>query len=199
MKKNYRGLFVTLEGADKTGKSTYVEKLAERLQDLPVVTTFEPGGTPIGQLLRRLLFEYKGLSKATELLLFNADRAQHYKEVIRPALKDGKIILCDRYFDSTLVYQGTLNKWNTGVLYRLHGISTGCLLPDVTYVCHGSVGNLGEDRYDNFDQELVQAQFVHLTTQGKRYRVIRNENSQKDNLDRMEREIRTAFKYRQGV
>src|SRR5690606_10743103 len=142
----------TLEGL---GKSTQAHLLAEALreQGFDVVLTRESGGTELGQELRKILLhsEYE-LSKATELFLQLADRAQHYKEVLKPSLRKGKIVISDRYFDSTLVYQGAGRGWKDALLWRLHHATTGSLLPDLTIVLEGSPYK-EMDASDRFEKE----------------------------------------------
>ncbi len=105
-----RGRFLTLEGIDGCGKSTQAHLLGERLQaaGLPVRKTREPGGTPIGAQLRAVLLDARNAALAphAELLLYLADRVQHLQEVIRPALAAGEVVVCDRYHDATVAYQG---------------------------------------------------------------------------------------------
>ena len=105
-----RGRFITFEGLDGCGKSTQLAKLAKvlRAQGLPVVMTREPGGTPTGDKIRQLLLDTKtsSLTPLAELALMFAARAQHIAEVIQPALAEGKVVLCDRFTDSTEAYQG---------------------------------------------------------------------------------------------
>ncbi|NLY29928.1 MAG: dTMP kinase [Firmicutes bacterium] len=101
--------FITLEGPDGSGKSTQAVLLAERLRQmgLPVVLTREPGGTSVGRKLREILLDPDvELSVMTEVLLMAADRAQHVQEVIKPALENNMVVVCDRYVDSSLAYQG---------------------------------------------------------------------------------------------
>jgi dTMP kinase len=105
-----RGFFVTFEGIEGSGKSTQIRDLAQRLQSLghEAVTTREPGGTALGLGLRSLLLASRGpaVGALAELLLYTADRAQHWEEVIEPALAAGRSVLCDRHLDATLAYQG---------------------------------------------------------------------------------------------
>ena len=129
-------MFLTFEGIEGSGKSTIMERMAEQLhkQGLFVRMTREPGGTAFGRELRRLLLDIRSVdfSAQAELLLFLADRAQHLQELILPALGEGAILLCDRYADSTLAYQG----YGRGMpLDRLTGLiefATGGLWPDMT-------------------------------------------------------------------
>jgi dTMP kinase len=136
-----KGILITFEKTgDGLGGTTQSRHLYENLKraGFNTVLTREPGGTEIGQILRGLLIDktYK-LAKPTELLLYVADRAQHYADVLEPALREGKIVVSDRFFDSTLVYQGYGRGWNTAVLEQLHQIATNNLLPDLTFVLDG--------------------------------------------------------------
>src|SRR5690606_19081528 len=107
MRKLKRGVFISFEGGEGAGKSTLIERIASHLQDYPVLKVREPGGTALGEALRELLLQQKGpVSPYAELSLFLASRAQHISEVIGPALEDGMIVLCDRFNDSTIAYQG---------------------------------------------------------------------------------------------
>ncbi len=130
-------MFITLEGIEGCGKTTLLKNLAGALQNrhYEVLTTREPGGCTLGQALRTLLLKPGApISTAAELLLFLADRAQHTAEIIRPALKRGCIVLCDRYADSTIVYQGYGRGFDIPTLQHLHDIATGGLWPDITLV-----------------------------------------------------------------
>ncbi|MBP9840858.1 MAG: dTMP kinase [Simkaniaceae bacterium] len=106
--KTAEGLFITFEGCEGAGKSTLMLRVFDALvkKGFDVIKTREPGGSLIGQQLRKLLLESETLSPRTEVLLFLADRAEHVHSVILPALEANKIVLCDRYTDSTLAYQG---------------------------------------------------------------------------------------------
>lgn len=106
----YRGIFVTFEGLDGTGKTTQIKYLKKWLEakEIPVIVTREPGGTRLGERIRKLVLDAKNdnMSYRTELLLYAAARAQHIEEILKPALSDGKVVLCDRFVDSSIAYQG---------------------------------------------------------------------------------------------
>ena len=129
------GLFITLEGGEGSGKSTQVRSLTRRLKrrNVPVTTVREPGGTPLGNRLRRLLkFSPVPLTPEAELLLFNASRAQLVTEVIGPALEKGEVVLCDRFTDSTLAYQGYGRGIPLKQVEAANRVATGGLKPDLT-------------------------------------------------------------------
>ncbi len=130
------GRFVTLEGGEGVGKSTQVKRLAEALRDRghDVVETREPGGSPGAEAIRRLLVdgEVDRWTAETEALLFAAARADHVARVIRPALDHGRWVLCDRFIDSSLAYQGGAGGVGMEAVMTLHGIGSGGLLPDRT-------------------------------------------------------------------
>lgn len=131
-------MFVTFEGIEGTGKTTQIGLLAEELGRLGqrVVTTREPGGSHVGRELRRILLslETKNLCDRAELFLYLADRAQHVAEVVRPALADGAAVLCDRFTDSTVAYQGYGRGLDPNLLRQLNDTATGGLAPDLTIV-----------------------------------------------------------------
>ncbi|AMD91231.1 dTMP kinase [Desulfovibrio fairfieldensis] len=129
-------MFISFEGIEGSGKSTAQRLLAEHLQGLgydPLLTR-EPGGCALGRSLRPILLDARtrGLSSRAELYLFLADRAQHVAEVIRPALEAGQTVLCDRYADSTLAYQGYGRGLDPEHLRRINDMATGGLMPDLT-------------------------------------------------------------------
>ena len=129
-------MFISFEGIEGSGKSTAQRLLAEHLQGLghdPLLTR-EPGGCLLGRSLRPILLDARtrGLSTRAELYLFLADRAQHVAEVIRPALEAGQPVLCDRYVDSTLAYQGYGRGLDPERLRRINDMATGGLMPDLT-------------------------------------------------------------------
>ncbi|HEY8344897.1 MAG TPA: dTMP kinase [Bacillota bacterium] len=133
-----KGIFVTFEGVDGTGKSTQARLFAERLQAAgydPVLSR-EPGGTVVAEKIRELLLTDYGekVSPRTEALLYSAARAQHISTVIRPALAEGKIVICERFSDSTVAYQGYGSGLDLAVLRAADGIATDGLKPDLTFL-----------------------------------------------------------------
>ncbi len=138
-----RGKFITFEGLDGSGKSTQVEKLARSLRahGLSVTITREPGGTTTGEKIREVLLHSatSGLSPLTEMALMFASRAQHIHEVILPALAEGRIVLCDRFTDSTEAYQGGGRKLGSKPVLEMHEILCGNLQPDLTVLLDNEV------------------------------------------------------------
>jgi dTMP kinase len=133
-----RGAFITLEGSEGCGKSTQVERLAARIKNagISVLVTREPGGTAIGEKIRDLLQftpESFAMAPETELLLFEASRSQLVRESIRPALDRGSVVISDRFFDSTTVYQGVARKLEAGTVKLLNDFAVGADKPDVTF------------------------------------------------------------------
>lgn len=131
------GLFISFEGTEGSGKSTQVIELKGRLTELghEVLTLREPGGTPIGEEIRHTLKhsdKNHDMTSETELLLMNASRAQLVGETIRPALKEGKIVICDRFFDSTTVYQGYGRGLDLEMVRQIISCAVGDTRPDVT-------------------------------------------------------------------
>ena len=134
--KPQRGFFITVEGPDGSGKTLQAARLAAALEARghAVLLTREPGGTRLGDGIRALLMANGGepIDPVADALLFNADRAQHVAAVIRPALTRGVVVVCARYADSTLAYQGYGGGVDLGMLRRIIEISTGGLVPDRT-------------------------------------------------------------------
>lgn len=130
-------LFVTFEGPEGCGKTTQMRRLAGYLrgQGLEVLTTREPGGTPIGDRVRAILLDpvHTEMQPPTEFLLFSASRAQHVAQVIRPHLARGGVVLCDRFADSSLAYQGYGHGQDVEVLWAITRFATGDLAPDLTF------------------------------------------------------------------
>ena len=136
MSTTRRGLFLTFEGPDGSGKSTQARLLAERLraEGRQVLETVEPGGTPIGQQIRRILLDpaNQELRATTELLLMFAARAQNVEQWILPALEEGKIVVCDRFTDSSIAYQGEGRGLGWKTVLDLDRIACHGLAPDLT-------------------------------------------------------------------
>ena len=131
-----KGIFISFEGIEGTGKSTQARLLSEYLtgKGLRVTKTEEPGGTQISLKIREILLslDSRGMDHVTELLLYNASRAQHIKEVIMPALEKGDVVITDRFSDSTIAYQGYGRGIDLKLIDSLDKISTGGLKPDIT-------------------------------------------------------------------
>lgn len=138
-----RGKFITFEGLDGSGKSTQLEKLARslRARGISVTVTREPGGTSAGEKIREVLLHSAttGLSPFTEMALMFGARAQHIHEVILPALAEGRIVLCDRFTDSTEAYQGGGRKLGSKAVRQMHEILCGNLQPDLTVLLDNEV------------------------------------------------------------
>lgn len=161
-------MFITVEGPDGSGKTSQLPLLAASLrkQGYDVLTTREPGGTVIGDQIREVLFDLnnKSMHPRAEILLFQASRSQLVEEVIRPALAAGKVVLCDRYADSTLAYQGYGHQINLEVLSEIVDFATCGLKPDLTLFLDISVEEglqrrtAGGDwnRLDDYDVEFHQ-------------------------------------------
>lgn len=131
-------MFITFEGPDGSGKTTQISLLADylRQQGFSVVTTREPGGTEIGDQIRICLHDVKNvnMTAAAEILLYSASRAQHVEEVIRPALDSGAVVICDRFADSTMAYQGYGRQLDLDDLAFITRFATGGLRPDTTFL-----------------------------------------------------------------
>ena len=130
------GLFIAFEGGDGAGKSTQAALLTQTLQDAgrTVLRTREPGGTPVGEKLRSLVLEHGHgqIDPRTEALIFAASRAAHVEQVILPALERGDVVVCDRYIDSSVAYQGAGRNLGTDEVRSINEWATGGLAPDLT-------------------------------------------------------------------
>jgi len=163
-----RGRFITFEGGEGSGKSTHAKRLAERLKSLgrEVVLTREPGGSPGAEIIRHILLSglAKPLGSETETILFAAARDDHVRTVIRPALVDGKWVICDRFIDSTRVYQGTLGNVDPKLIRGLERVTVGAAMPDLTFVLDvpasvglaRATGRRGKREADRFESESVE-------------------------------------------
>ena len=131
-------MFITLEGIEGSGKTTQMQQLSTFFEKRGhvCVLTREPGGTALGEKIRAILLDPASteLVPTAELLLYMADRAQHINSLIKPSLAEGKVILCDRYFDATVVYQGFARGLDTGFICDLHRFTFDDLKPDITFL-----------------------------------------------------------------
>lgn len=137
--KNTQGLLISFEGSEGSGKTTQIARLAKLLEAVgrEIVVTREPGGTPIGEEIRHLLkHAHSGsdMFPETELLLFAASRAQLVRQLILPALREQKIVLCDRFLDSTTVYQGAARKISSDPIQAINRFAVGDIMPNLTIV-----------------------------------------------------------------
>lgn len=162
------GLFITFEGTEGCGKSTQINALAARLQDQgqQVLQTREPGGTPLGEAVRNLLQHDEAgadMSPEAELLLFTASRAQLTRERILPAIAKGEIVLCDRFMDSTTVYQGVARQINTQAVATINRFAVGEARPDLTILIDlppevgmARVHARSDGQLDRIEQEAIE-------------------------------------------
>ena len=201
-----RGRFITLEGPEGSGKTTAARHLAAwlRQRGRSVVLTQEPGGTPLGDEIRRIVLHMRGMSDdldpRADALLYAAGRAQHVERVIRPALERGEWVVCARYLDSSLAYQGAGYGNDMAELRRLQDFATGRLLPDLTLLLDVPV-EVGLERtrrraeWNRFEDteelaffEQVRAAYLRLAEEEpERFRVIDGSGSVED-ADRAIRE-----------
>ncbi|MDD4239391.1 MAG: dTMP kinase [Desulfotomaculaceae bacterium] len=183
------GKFLVFEGIDGSGKTTQLKLLGDKLstRGYPVLYTREPGGTRIGETVRELLLDpqHSELVPVAEALLYAAARAQHVAQVIMPALQEGKIVLCDRFLDSSLAYQGFGRGLDVGQLEILNEAATAGLKPDLVllldFLCDTGMKRItgsgrGVDRIEQEDRAFhrkVRAGYLKLAGRDpSRYRVI---------------------------
>lgn len=156
-------MFVTLEGPEGAGKSTAALALKAELEarEIPVLLTREPGAGELGRQIRQILLHGGDMPALSELFLFLADRANHVETIIRPALELGTVVICDRFTDSTVVYQGYARGLELGMLRNLNRLATGSLSPDLTLLFDLDIEiGLGrikdKDRLDQMDKSFHQ-------------------------------------------
>ena len=188
--------FITFEGGDGSGKTTQVRAVESYLRDLgrSCVVTREPGGTSLGKLIRKVVLESADneIAESTELFLYLADRAQHVEEIIAPALSSGKIVLCDRFSDSTLAYQGYGRGMDLNWLRSLNDSATKGVHPHLSFLfdcpvelglaraaLRGAQSPLDRPQEDRFEREKyefhekVRKGFLELAhAEPERFRII---------------------------
>ena len=190
MTEKKKGLFITFEGADGCGKTTQLNLLAEflRKKGFEVVITREPGGKGLGEKIRDILLNYEGdVSANCEAFLFLADRAQNIDITVKPAIKAGKIVLCDRHTDSTIAYQGYGRGVDLTQAKMLNNIATSGVTPDLTFVfdidVETSMSRVGKnkDRMESAGiefHEKVKKGYLEIAKQEpERVKVINSKNS----------------------
>ena len=189
----HKGIFITFEGVDGSGKSTQVKEIANTLNKngYPTVLTREPGGSIGAELIRKLLVEGDPdrWSPETEMLLFTAARRDHFEKTINPALREGKIVISDRFADSTRIYQGATRGDLRSIVDKLHKLMIG-YEPDLTIIididpseslARGLARGSGEDRFEEFGlnfQQKLRRGFLNLADDfGERCKVINGAQS----------------------
>lgn len=168
-------MFITFEGIEGCGKSTQARRLVNRLREasVPLVFTLEPGGTRVGQDIRRILLDSRNrsLSPLAELFLYEADRVQHVEEIIKPALEQRKWVVCDRFFDATTVYQGFAREQDMKLIRDLNEKACSGIGPDITFLidCPVEIGleralkrneavlEEGQDRFEREKEDFHEA------------------------------------------
>lgn len=186
-------MFITFEGIEGCGKTTQIKRLAERLESLDIkfISTMEPGGTRIGRDIRRMLLDSRNcnLSPLAELILYEADRAQHVEEIIEPALYQGKWVICDRFFDATVAYQGSGRGIDMELIMTLNNKVTKGIRPDITLLldCPPEIGiaralnrnntqeHDGQDRFEKEEMEFhkkIRDAYLEISQKEKRFSVI---------------------------
>ena len=208
-------MFITLEGIEGSGKTTQIKNIVEFLENkgYDCVVTREPGGTKIGEKIRSILLdpENRDMEPACELLLYFSDRVQHIKELINPALSEGKTIVCDRFFDATLVYQGYARGLSIDLIIKLHETIACGLKPDITILLdllpeiglsrawqqidNGSRSG-DETRFEKetlLFHEKIRAGYLELARlEPKRFRVIDASKSENQVKQQIIRELRKS-------
>ena len=188
-------MFITLEGIEGSGKTSQINSLTAYFdgRGTSTLVTREPGGTAIGEKIRSILLdpEHKDLSPSAELLLYMADRAQHIDAAIKPALQDGQTVICDRYADATVVYQGYARGLNPDLMHKLHRLLFEDLKPDLTFLLDvdpqiglarawqqldSGARSSSEGRFEEEEiafHERVRAGYLELARiENKRFRII---------------------------
>lgn len=205
------GYFLTLEGPDGCGKSTQARLLEEYLNTLgyQVLLTREPGGTPLAEEIRRVILtpSSESLYPMTEILLYVAARVQHVEGLILPALASGKIVICERFIDSSLAYQGYGLGWDLELIRNLNRIAVGDLTPDLTFLfdqdtaeCRSRVqsrdANQGADRIERRDLEFherVRQGFLKLALDNPRFVTVSGTGR---DIETIQTELRSVLKSR---
>lgn len=204
-------MFITFEGIDGCGKSTQISMFETMLKERGIspVVTWEPGGTKIGEIIRKILLDVDNtqLVPLAELFLYEADRAQHVSEVIKPALEAGKWVICDRYYDATTVYQGVVLGQHEKLIERLNREAGLNIKPDITFLldCPAEIGleriekrrmNNEKDRFERKTLDFhtkIRYGYLALANKHKdRFKIIDSTLS-KDHVARKIREVISPY------
>jgi len=198
-------MFITFEGIEGCGKTTQIERFADTLRKhgIPLVTTFEPGGTRIGKDIRRVLLDARNedLTPLAELILYAADRAQHIEEVIKPALNGGQWVICDRFVDATVAYQGVARGQDMILVRILNEKTTRGICPDITFLldCPVEMGleraikrneapsHEGQDRFERETLDFhskVRKGYLDLASEDKKRFVIIDASLSEDEVEK---------------
>lgn len=170
-----KGLFIVMEGPDGSGKTTQIQMLIQYLEELGIdyIVTREPGGTRIGEAIRQVILnpEFQEMGDVTEMLLYAASRAQLMKDVIKPAIEEGKIVISDRFVDSSLVYQGIARGLGSQVVSDVNTPGIGDCRPDRIFFIdipeeEGLRRKKEQKKLDRLEQESID--FHHMVSQGYR-------------------------------
>ncbi len=206
-----KGLFITVEGGDGSGKSTQAVLLARHLKKMgyPVRHTREPGGTPFAESLRDILLKPGGyVAPLAELFLYEAARAQHVAEVIRPTLDKGGVVVCERFCDATTAYQGWGRGLSVPLIERLNEMATASLKPDITFLLDVAPqdglrrvarrGNGTKDRLERestaFHERVRRGYLALAKREPKRFRVV----PWREGIDRVQNVLRQEVDKRLG-
>ena len=206
------GIFITFEGSEGCGKSSHIKALKDWFESkgFSCVITREPGGTPLAEKIRGLLLERSSgeeMCSLAELFLFEAARAQHVEALIRPALAEGKVVISDRFYDSTTAYQGAARSLDADTVSLLNRIATSSLSPDLTIVLDLPVSDglarardrdgSSADRMGSLNiefYEAVRAAFLKLAAdEPKRFRVISSAGTKEETFGRILDAVREEF------
>ncbi|MBI1824023.1 MAG: dTMP kinase [Nitrospirae bacterium] len=207
-----KGLFITFEGIEGSGKSRHIKQLFEELEKegYPVILTREPGGTRIGEKLRNLVLEpdHKEIDPTTELLLYLAARSQHLHELILPALRKNKIILCDRFHDSTYAYQGGGRGIDFGLIDPIIQTLFHQIKPDLTFLLdlppnqalervRERTGRLNRIDAENIAfHETVRSKYLMLVNkEPERFRVVNSSGEYAEVHQEIRKEIALLFRH----
>ena len=203
-------MFITFEGPEGCGKSTQALLLADHLKEngRAVLLTMEPGGTPLGKEIRQLLLHSeKNLEKDSELYLFAADRIEHVKKVIRPALLEDKIVICDRYTDSTLAYQVGGRNISEDLVRYLNMTSSDGLAPDITIMLdvHPEIGlkrAVKKGKADRFEKETVafheRVRAIYLVIAKQESGRVKVINTETESIEKIQEKIREIINEKLG-